>query len=125
MYKLFVDDKTTTFVLAFEPQYVPSNGAVLIEPSYILRNVSLQLGMVSSLKLNKTLYVSASVINKEQYCERGSISLTAALCDLNEPLEPVIVRRHSEIELKDLKNQSLNLGSVLVYSIYYNISIIQ
>jgi hypothetical protein len=69
MYKLFVDDKTTTSVdvLAFEPQYVPSNGAVLSEPSYILRNVSLQLGIVSSLKLNDTLYVSASVINQEQY----------------------------------------------------------
>jgi hypothetical protein len=111
MYKLFVDDKTTTSVdvLAFEPQYVPSNGAVLFEPSYILKNISLQLGMFSSLKLNETMYVSESVINQEQYCERGSISLTVALCDLNEPLGPVIVRRQSEIELKklkDLKNQS-------------------
>jgi hypothetical protein len=106
MYKLFVDDKTTTSVLAFEPQYVPSNGAVLFEPSYILRNISLQLGMVSSLKLNETMYVSASVINQEQYCERGSISLTAALCDLNEPLGQVIVWRQSEIEIKDVKNQS-------------------
>jgi hypothetical protein len=85
---------------------VASNGAVLFEPSYIRRNVSSQLGMVSSLKLNKMMYVSASVINQEQYCERGSISLTAALCDLNEPLGPVIVRRQSEMELKDLKNQS-------------------
>jgi hypothetical protein len=103
MYKLFVDDETTISVLAFEPQYVPSNGDVPFEPSYILRNVSLQLGMVSSLKHNDTLYVSASVINQEQYCERGSISLTAALCDLNEPLRPVIVRRQSEIELKKIK----------------------
>jgi hypothetical protein len=103
MYKLFVDDKTMISVLAFEPQYVPSNGASPFEPSYILRNVSLQLGMVSSLKVNETMYVSASVINQEQYCERGSISLTAALCDLNEPLGPVIVRRQSEIELKKIK----------------------
>jgi hypothetical protein len=110
MYKLFVEDEISrNSTLAFEPQYVPSNGAVAFEPSYILRNVSLQLGMVSSLKLSETLYVSASVINQEQYCERGSISLPAALCDLNEPLRPVIVRRHSEIELnklKNLKNQS-------------------
>ena len=110
MYKLFVEDEISrNSALAFEPQYVPSNGAVLLEPSYILKNVSLQLGMVSSLKLSETLYVSASVINQEQYCERGSISLTAALCDVNKPLGPVIVRRHSEIELKklkDLKNQS-------------------
>jgi hypothetical protein len=112
MYKLFVDDEMTISVLAFEPQYVPSNGAVLFEPSYILRNVSLQLGMVSSLKLNNTLYVSASVINQEQYCERGSISLTAALCDLNEPLGQVIVRRHSEIELNKLKN--LNIAFIYV-----------
>jgi hypothetical protein len=103
MYKLFVDEKITTNVLAFKPQYVPSNGAVLFEPSYILRNVSSQLVMVRSSKLNKTLYVSASVINQEQYCERGPISLTAALCDLNEPLGPVIVRRQSEIELKKIK----------------------
>jgi hypothetical protein len=74
MYKLFVEDEISrNSALAFEPQYVPSNGAVLLEPSYILKNVSLQLGMVSSSKFNKTMYVSASVINQEQYCERGSI----------------------------------------------------
>jgi hypothetical protein len=89
---------------------VPSNGAAAVEPSYILRNVSLQLGMVISLKLNEMMYFSASVINEEQYCERGSISLTAALCDLNEPLGPVIVWRQSEIELKKINGpQKLKL----------------
>ncbi len=57
-----------------------------------------QLDIVSSLKLNETTYDSASVINHEQYCECGSISITAVGCDLNEPRGPVIVRRQSERE---------------------------
>ena len=78
MNKLFVEDKISIFVLAFVPQYVPSNGAVSFEPSNIFRNVSSQLGIVSSLNDNETKYDLAMVISQEQYCERGSMSLSAA-----------------------------------------------
>ena len=105
MNKLFVEDEiSTNSALAFEPQYVPSNGAVSFEPSYILRNVSSQLGIVSSSNFKETMYDSAIVINQEQYCERGSISLTAALCDVSVSLGPVTVWLQSKIELRNLNH---------------------
>ena len=48
MNKLLVEDKMSISVLAFVPQYVPSNGAVSFKPSNIFKNVSSQLGIVSS-----------------------------------------------------------------------------
>ena len=90
-YKLFVDDFITACVLAFDPQYVPSNGAFSLAPSYILRNVSSQLGIRSSLKRKITTDVAGIVISHEQYCERGSISETGAGYDLNVPLETFFI----------------------------------
>ena len=78
MNNLFAEDTISISAVAFVPQYVPSNGAVSFEPSNIFRNVSSQLGIVSSLNDNETTYDLAIVINQEQYCERGSMSLSAA-----------------------------------------------
>ena len=99
MYKLFAEDEILSSMVAFVPQYVPSNGAVSLEPSYILRNIPLQLGILSSLKFNETTYALAIEINHEQYCQCGSVAILGVGCDWNEPLGPDNFRRQSKIAL--------------------------